>query len=64
MSIDELTAKLSKIDEQLNNTSDYSNPIRNNLLEVREELLEYAKAFEEDLLNLDAKLVNFYLIPY
>ena len=49
--ISSIENKLQYLEENLN-TNVFNNPIRENLLEVRNELLDFARTLEEEILTL------------
>jgi hypothetical protein len=53
----DIGAKLDYLEHKLGQDS-YSNPIRSNITEIRSDILEFAKVFEEDIQNLNLLLVR------
>jgi len=55
--LNEMTNKIKYLEENLNK-NDFSNPIRENLTEIRNELIEFANVFSEEMKEFEATMVR------
>lgn len=55
--ISNLNMKLKYLEDQLEKTS-FTHPIRQSLVEIRDDILEFCKVFEEDISNMNKLLVS------